>query len=307
MAEKNTPKPESAAKKPAEAVKKAEPAAKKVTQTAQKAAPAVKKPAQTIKPQQTIAVTTPTGGSTVGLRIGAVVLWLLAIVCEVFAIMALLEYFFPPFGLSPLAFLIIMIVLDLAFAILAAQLWKKANHIKPMSEKRGKLLFYLWNELGVIMACICFIPLIVLLLKNDKLDKKTKTIAAIVAIVALLITGTASADWNPITAEQKEEAEAQITTNVYWTEFGHKYHLKWSADGEEATCCTYLRGKEPYEGTVTQAIEAGRTAICSYCAAHYAEEMGLELTDLNVEGLETVETQLPVNTATGAPAETEGN
>ena len=264
-------------------------ASQKVTQRAKKAEPAVKKAAQTIKKPRTVAVATPTGGSTVGLRIGAVALWLLALVCEAFAVMALLEYFFPPFGLSPMSFLIGMIVLDLVLTILAAQLWKKANHIKPMSEKRGKLLFYLWNELGVIMACICFLPLIVLLLKNDKLDKKTKTIATVCAIIALLISGTVSADWNPITAEQKEEAEAQITTNVYWTQFGHKYHLKWSADGEEENCCSYLRGKEPYEGSVTQAIEAGRTSICSYCAAHYADEMGLELEDLNVEGRDAVE------------------
>ena len=291
-----------AAQKAAETVKKAEPAAKE-------AAEAVKKPQAAKKPQQTIVTPNkPTGGSTVGLRIGAIVLWVLAIVCEVFAIMAIMGYFYPPFGMSQLVFLIIMIVLDLAFAILAAQLWKKANHIKPMSEKRGKFLFYLWNELGVIMACICFIPLIILLLKNDKLDKKTKTIAAIVAAVALLITGVASADFHPITAEQKEEAEAQISANVYWTEFGHKYHLKWSGE-EEGECCPYIRGKEPYEGTVTQAIELGRTAICSYCAAHFAEEMGLELTELNVEdGAElkdAVEPNIVVNT--GEAGNTEGN
>ncbi|MBQ1372003.1 MAG: hypothetical protein IIY70_03640, partial [Oscillospiraceae bacterium] len=98
MAENKTGKPESAPKK--------------VTQSAKKAEPAARKTAQTIKKPQTIAVTTPTGGSTVGLRIGAVALWLLALVCEAFAVMALLEYFFPPFGMSPMAFLIGMIVLD---------------------------------------------------------------------------------------------------------------------------------------------------------------------------------------------------
>ena len=276
-----------APQKAAEAAKKAEPAAKKAAETAQKAEPA-KKPQQTI-----VTPNKPTGGSTTGLRIGAIVLWVLAIVCEVFAIMALLEYFYPPFGMSPLVFLIIMIVLDLVFAILAAQLWKKANHIKPMSEKRGKFLFYVWNELGVIMACICFIPLIILVLKNDKLDKKSKTIAAIVAIVALLITGVASADFNPITAEQKQEAEAQITTDVYWTQFGHKYHLNI----DEETGCPHIRNSSTiYKGSVTEAIEGGRTTICSYCAAHYAEEMGLQLEQLNVEDKDAVVTQAPTVT-----------
>ena len=299
MAETKTPKTESAPKKVTTTAKKAEPAAKK-------AEPAAKKVTQTAKkPLQTVAVTAPTGGSTVGLRIGAVVLWILAIVCEVFAIMALLEYFYPPFHMSPLLFLIIMIVLDLVFAILAAQLWKKANHINPMSEKRGKFLFYVWNELGVIMACICFIPLIVLLLKNDKLDKKTKTIAAIVAAVALLITGVASADFHPISAEQKQEAEEQLEgVSVYWTQFGHKYHLKWSEE-EGGESCPYVRDSNTvYKGSVTEAIESGRTAICSYCASLYAEEMGLTLENLNVEDKDAVAPQINVNTGT-APAGTE--
>ncbi|MBQ6539449.1 MAG: hypothetical protein IJL71_00280, partial [Oscillospiraceae bacterium] len=130
-----------AEKKAAETAKKASEPAKKAAETAKKAAPA-KKPQQTI-----VTPNKPTGGSTVGLRIGAVVLWVLAIVCEIFAIMAAMKNFYPPFGMSPLVFIIIMIVLDLAFAIIAAQLWKKANHINPMSEKRGKFLFYVWNEL----------------------------------------------------------------------------------------------------------------------------------------------------------------
>ncbi len=301
MAEKivrGAEKKEAAPQKAAEAAKKAAEPAKKAAETAAKPAPA-KKPQQTI-----VTPNKPTGGSTVGLRIGAIVLWVLAIVCEVFAIMAILQYFIPPFGMSPLVFLIIMIVLDLAFAILAAQLWKKANHIKPMSEKRGKFLFYLWNELGVIMACVCFIPLIIILLKNDKLDKKTKTIAAIVAVVALLITGVASADFHPISAEQKQDAEAQITTDVYWTQFGHKYHL----NADEETGCPHIRNSSTlYKGSVTEAIESGRTAICSYCAAHYAEEMGLELAELNVEDKDAVLAELGETPQTEAPNATGGN
>ena len=260
--------------------KKSAPAAK----PAEKAAPAAKQAAETVKKtankQQTVITPNkPTGGSTVGLRIGACVLWLRAIACEVLAIMVLMEYFIPPF--NAMTFLIIAIVLDMALAIIAAQLWKKANHIKPMSEKRGKFLFYLWNELGVIMACICFIPLIILLLKNDKLDKRTKTITAIVAVVALLITGAASADYDPITAEEKQQAEQQISDDVYWTQFGHKYHLNADEEGG----CPYIRSSSTlYKGSVTEAIEAGRTAICSYCAGHYAQEMGLDLDQLNIEG-----------------------
>ena len=295
-AEEPAKKAAGTAKKAAEPAKKAaSTAAKTTSQTVKKAEENAKKPQNVITPNK------PTGGSTVGLRIGACAMWLLAIVCEVFAIMAIMKYFVPPFGMSPLLFLIIMIVIDMGLCIGAAQLWKKANHINPMSEKRGKFLFYLWNELGVIMACICFIPLIILLLKNDKLDKKTKTIAAIVAAVALLITGVASADFNPISAEQKEEAEQSITQNVYWTQFGHKYHL--NIDQESG--CPHVRNSTTlYEGSVTEAIEAGRTAICSYCAAHAADwGINLNLEALNVEDkdsvLEEVKDQAPVTTAAG--------
>ncbi len=296
-------------KKAAETVKKAEPAAKKAAETVKKTESAAKKAAETVKqeaakkPQTVITPNKPTGGSTIGLRIGAIVLWLLAIVCEVFAIMALMQYFIPPFGMSMLVFLIIMIVLDLAFAILAAQLWKKANHIHPMSEKRGKFLFYLWNELGVIMACICFIPLIILLLKNDKLDKKTKTIAAIVAAVALLITGVASADFHPISEEQQQAATQQITGNVYWTQFGHRYHVY-------EDCSSIQNSNTLYRGPVLEAIESGRTAMCQFCA-NRAEREGMDLSALNVEGRENlkdaVEPSIGINTGTEAPVDSEGN
>ena len=281
-------------KETAEPAKKAAPA-KKPAEAAKKAEPAK-------KPQTVVTPNKPTGGSTLGLRIGACVLWLLAIVCEVFAIMALLEYFYPPMSMT--LFLILAIVVDMGLAIFAAQLWKKANHIKPMSEKRGKFLFYLWNELGVIMACVCFIPLIYFLIKNDKLDKKTKIITVIVAIVALLITGAASADYNPISAEQKEEAESQITGSVYWTQFGHKYHLAWDEDGD-AEGCPYIRNSNTvYKGSVTEAIEAGRTAICSYCAAH-AADWGIDL-NLDALNVEDRDAETPaVNTS--APTATGGN
>ena len=275
------PKKEEAAKKPAEAAKKPAEAAKKTAEAAKKTAEAAKKPAEAAakKAEQTgVRPNKPTGGSTTGLRIASVAMWVVAIVIEVFLIMILLNYFYVK---NKVLFLIIGIVLDMALCIGAAQLWKKANHIKPMSEKRGKFLFYLWNELGVIMACICFIPLIVLLLKDKTLDKKSKIIVSAIAIVAVLITGVASADFHPISAEQKEEAENSIQGDVYWTQFGHKYHL----NADEETGCPYIRNSSTvFAGSVTEAIEAGRTAICSYCAAH-ASEYGfdLDLEALNVE------------------------
>ena len=230
------------------------------------------------KKQNVVAPGKKTGGSTVGLRIGAIILWLVAIACEVLGIMAAMQNFVIRFTrtgkTNVIITLILFIVLDLIFAIVAAQLWKKANHINPPS-KKNKFAFYLISELGVIMACICFIPLIVILIKNDKLDKKSKTIVTVIAAAALLITGFASADYNPISAEEKAEAEQVITDDVYWTTFGHKYHL-------DLDCQAIVNSNTVYTGPVTEAIESGRTAICKFCADRHEGELDLE--KLNVEG-----------------------
>ena len=74
-------------------------------------------------------------------------------------------------------------------------------------------------------------------------------------------------------AEQKAEAEQTITEDVYWTPFGHKYHL-------DLDCGAIVNSNTVYEGSVTEAIESGRTAICSFCANRHGE---LELDKLNVE------------------------
>ena len=286
---------------------------KKDAASAQKAAAPAKKAAEAAKkPQTVITPNKPTGGSTVGLRIGAIFLWLVAIVFEVLAIMAITKDFtiqFTQNGNTNMWILLIgCIVLDMAACITAAQLWKKANHIRPMSEKRGKFLFYLWNELGVIMACICFIPLIVLLLKNDKLDKKMKTIVTIIAAVALLITGAASADYHPISEEQQQAAAQQITDSVYWTQFGHRYHVY-------EDCSSIQNSNTLYKGPVLEAIESGRTAMCQFCA-NRAEREGMDLSHMNVEGRETEQSQdafeqQPIGstgtTFTAAPDTTGGN
>lgn len=247
-------------------------AAKKTAKVVKEAAEPVEKEQNVVRPGK------QTGGSSVGLRIGAIILWLVAIACEIFAIMALLKNFVIRFthngNTNMMITLIGFIVLDLIFAIVAAQLWKKANHINPPS-KKNKFTFYLISELGVIMACICFIPLIVILIKNDKLDKKSKTIVTVIAAAALVITGLASADYNPISAEEKQEAEQVITDDVYWTTFGHKYHL-------DLDCQAIVNSNTVYTGPVTEAIESGRTAICSFCAHRHEDE--LDLDKLNVEG-----------------------
>lgn len=197
-------------------------------------------------------------GNAGGLRIGAVVLWVVALVFEVLALLVVLGKLNLHF-LPTLWQLILLLVLDLVCVIIGAQLWKKANHIDPASEKNA-LKFWLWNNMGVIACVICFMPIIILLLTNKDLDKKTKAIATVVAVIALLIGGVASYDFNPVSAEQKEAAVTALgQETVYWAPFGHVYHT-------HEDCGALNRSDELTMGTVEQAIAANRTRLCSFCA-----------------------------------------
>jgi len=200
----------------------------------------------------------PTGNAG-GLRAGAVILWVAAIVFEVLAALVL-------FGKINLKFLpqmwqlIAFIVLDLVCVIIGAQLWKKANHIDPASEK-NKLKFWLWNNMGVIVCVFAFVPIIILMLSNKDLDKRTKVICVAAAAAALLIGGLTSVDYNPVSEEQLNEAVEVIgsDTVVYWAPFGKVYHL-------DEDCSALNNSETLTEGTVEQAIAANRTRLCKFCA-----------------------------------------
>ena len=215
-------------------------------------------------------ITTPSGytakaakpvGNAGGLRVGAVILWIVAIVFEILAILQL-------FGKININFMpqlwvfIILIVLDLVCVIIGSQLWKKANHIAPASEA-NKAKFWLWNNMGVIVSCFAFIPIIILMLTNKDLDKKTKTIAAIAADIALIIGGAASIDYNPVSAEQLEAAETALgDTVVYWSPFGHVYHL-------DDDCSALNQSETLTYGSVEEAVAANRTRLCKFCAKRH--------------------------------------
>lgn len=198
----------------------------------------------------------PVGNAT-GLRIGAIILWVVAIAFEVLALLVVLGKLRINF-MSSLAQLIIFLVLDLACVIIGSQLWKKANHIRPASEK-NKFLFWLWNNMGVVVCVFAFVPIIIIMLSNKNLDKKTKVIATVVAIIALLIGGVASYDFNPVSQEQLAAAESAITDDVYWSPFGHVYHT-------HDDCQALNHSDQLTYGSVEQAVAANRTRLCSFCA-----------------------------------------
>ena len=213
--------------------------------------------------------------STVGLRVGSVVAWILALVAEFLAIKAIFipapaedeEVAATLLGMAPFTALIVFLVIDLIFVVVGSLLWKKANHIHPASEKNA-LTFWLWNNLGVIMTAIAFIPFIILLLTNKNADQKTKTVGTIVAVVAMLIAGFSSYDYNPYSAEEQQEIlkMEEATASVYWTEGGKVFHIYED--------CQHLNKSEELHQTTTQEAEqAGKERLCKTCMKRHEKEV----------------------------------
>ncbi|MBP1552422.1 MAG: hypothetical protein J6C04_09095 [Oscillospiraceae bacterium] len=196
-------------------------------------------------------------GNAGGLRAGAVALWVAALVCEIVAVMIYSGKINWTF-VATIWQIIAALMLDLALVVTGAQLWKKANHIKPASEK-NKFTFWLWNNMGVVACAVCFIPFIIIALLNKETDKKTKTVAVAVAVVALLISGVASYDWNPVSEEMQQAAINAIADDVYWSPFGKVYHT-------HDDCQSLNQSDQLTYGTVEQAIAENRTRLCSFCA-----------------------------------------
>ena len=250
-------------------VTKASDTAKKTAEKAQDAAENVKEKAAEVKEtsEKKIKEAKPTGNATT-LRIFAVVCWILALAAEVMAILVILEKIELPMPI--LWGVIIFLVVDLIFCVLASQLWKKANRIDPASEK-NPVKFWLWNNIGVIMAAVCFLPFIVIALRSKNTDKKTKIIAVAAAAVCLLISGLAGYDWNPVSQEQKASAEHVLEgVDVYWSSYGHRYHL-------DMDCSSLARSATLTKGTVDEGIAANKTHLCKFCFNKFADQIdGLE-------------------------------
>ena len=244
------PEPEAEEEAPQEEAPAPKPKAPKAKAAAQPA-PAETVPADNKKPAKE-------NGNPTPLRIGAVVLWVVAFVFEILAVLIVLGKLTLPF-FSTLTQLIILLVADLICVIIGSQLWKKANHIDPVS-KQNKAKFWLWNNMGVIACVIAFVPIIIVMLTSKNLDKRTKVIATIVAIVALLIGGVASYDFNPVSKEELQTAQTVLgDATVYWAPFGRVYHT-------HEDCQALNRSDTLTFGTVDQAVAANRTRLCSFCA-----------------------------------------
>ena len=197
-------------------------------------------------------------------RMFAVLLWLGAIVAQVFAIRMFLKAVNT--GESPVNVWVIgLIVLDLILVFAGSVLWKKSNRLDPPSEK-NKFLYYMQNQLGVVMAFVAFLPLIIFILTNKKVDGKSKAILGSIAGLALVIAGIGGFESNMASVEKYTEETRQVEdlnggkNYVYWTKFGKSYHLYDD--------CSYFGKKtdEVFEGTVAQAHEMKNiTDLCDRC------------------------------------------
>ena len=224
--------------------------------------------------------------NTVLLRVGAFVLWALAAVAMYLPQIGQLNL---PFGAVRMLFLgaqtecIVDIVVAGVLVVLAAQLWKKANHIHPVKSHNAFIQFC-WNQLGVLMAGLIFAPLaIIMITKSDKIDERMKKIVSVVLTVVFLAAAAGSADYHPVTQDQVNEILEQADENgytgdAYWTKYGHSYHF--SLD------CQALRNSNReniYSGTLQEALDAHRTDPCDFCADGHLEKAGTDVLQETVE------------------------
>ncbi|TMM53244.1 hypothetical protein FEE95_19445 [Maribacter algarum] len=213
-------------------------------------------------------------------RIIAVLGWLLAIGCQVFAYFKLQEV---PVNMT---WMIGLIVVALIFAIIGNILWKKSNRLDPASEK-NKTKFFIQNQLGLIISVLAFLPMVILIFTNKNLNGKQKGILGTIAIAALAAAGLTGTEFNPASVEQYTEQTKQVellndgVNSVYWTPSGRSYHLYQD--------CSYINGKrtnEIFQGTVAKARELKKiTDLCDRCQGKAKKAKALDVgTELQKTG-----------------------
>lgn len=196
-------------------------------------------------------------------RVLALLLWLLAIGGEAFAIFWVLKR--PKEnGEFPIWAWILLLATLVVVGLLAfggSQLWKQANRLDPASTS-NKFRFFVQNQLGAIITLIAFVPLIVLIFLNKDMNGKQKGIAGAAGIVLLLVAGFFGTELNAASVEQysAETAVVQDLTGddeVYWTKSGEVYHLC-----DEASAVN-LESKDNtiYSGSVADAHVAGKERL----------------------------------------------
>ena len=207
-------------------------------------------------------------------RMYGILLWVLAIVAEIVAMVILFKKD-PEIALSTgnRIALIVILLIDLALLIAGSLFWKKANRFDPASKKNA-LKFFLQNQLGVIVAVIAFLPVVIL-----AFIKKEYLVGAIAALF-MVAGGLVSADYHPPSQEEYAEQTNRAvwlkgSDEVYWTKSGTVYHLY-----DDCSHINSVRTDEIFEGTVAQARELKNiTKLCTTCEKRAIKERGLNEAD----------------------------
>lgn len=215
---------------------------------------------------------TPTAESkskAVTFRIIAVVLWVIAIAAEAFAIFWLLRQV--PFETPQLLLLIGLLVGMAILSIVGSILWKKANRLDPAS-KKDKFRFFVQNQLGLIIAIVAFLPLIIMIFLNKEMDGKQKGIAGGIAIVLLIAAGLVGTEFNPASQEayaQDTEAVVFLTgaDEVTWTKSGGVYHLCQEASDVNRES----KDGQIFVGSTQDAVAAGKSRLTKKLAQEVRE------------------------------------
>jgi len=226
-------------------------------------------------PQKSTFVPTAEAKAQAGkFRMYGVLLWILAIVAEVIAMVILFKKD-PEIALSTgsrIALIAILLV-DLVLLIAGSWFWKKANRFDPAS-KQNVLKFFFQNQLGVVVAVIAFLPVVIL-----AFIKKEYLVGAIAALF-MVGGGLASADWNPPSQEEYASQSTYVqelmgADQVFGTKSGSKYHLYDD--------CQYLKSDkttEIFSGTVADLyannsrIKPEISSLCSACEKRAAKAKG---------------------------------
>ena len=241
-----------------------------------------------------------------GKRTAAMILWIVAIVLEVIAVLGATGKIMNWTGQSAFGvftygwtFLIIMLVIIAALSIVGSQLWKSANHIDPPQKEGNAFKYWTQTELGSIMAVLAFLPIILVLLFSKSTNADTKKYGLIGAAAALVVCCLAGVDYNPTSAEELDQMEieaAQLADGglCYWTPYGTKYHFNPD--------CRYIKNSTDItQGTVAEAYAAGRQEPCSGCAVEGGQYV---LHDTSSEASESGTTDVTESTDTsGTEAE----
>lgn len=189
-------------------------------------------------------------------RIVALVLWVLAIAGELFAIFWVLKQ-----STINMVVLIAAIVVIGVLAVIGDLLWKRANLLDPASTSEP-VRFFIQNQLGAILAIVAFLPLIVMILMNKNMNTQQKGIASAVGVVVFAIAAIMGISFNPPSVEQYTADTATVMQYtgrdlVFWTKEGTVYHLCDAASDLQRES----KDNKIYSGRVADARAAGKERL----------------------------------------------